>query len=174
MALKISLNGGNVVAVAAGGTYYIPTHAASFSLSNSTLTLFNNGTAVTFEASNDIQDKDDVTLASDAAVVAYLRQFVGVSFLDKAANATVTKVNTAITAVTLAAANLHRQKAIIVNNSAHKMYVKLGEVAPTTASFSYYRDASVKTEIVIEGFTGKITAIFDGSTGDAQVTEIHI
>ena len=173
MPLKISLNGGNVVAVGSSGTFYIPTSEASFSLNNSTLELFKSGQAIAFEDSADIQDKDDATLPNDAAVIAYLTQFLGISFLDKTANATVATVATSVTVVTLLAANVHRQKAIIVNNSAHKMYVKLGAGAATT-SYTYFRDASIKTEIVIEGYTGTITGIFDGATGDAQVTEIHI
>lgn len=173
MALKISLNGSNVVAVQGSNTWYLPAKNASFDLSNSNLSLLYAGKVIVTEASNDIQDKDDATFGSDAAVIAYLAQFMGFSYLDKTANTTVSTVATAITTVTLAAANAHRQKAIIVNNSAHKMYVKLGAAAATT-SYTYFRDASIKTEIVVEGYTGIITAIFDGATGDAQVTEVHI
>lgn len=174
MALQIDLNGANIVAVKGSDTYYIPSHVASFTLSNSTLTLFEgNRNTVVFEASNDIQDKDGATLASDAAVIAYLTQFVGISDLHKANSSSTAKVNCAAATFTVLAANKHRQKAILVNNSAHKLYVKLGSGAAVD-SFTYYREASTKTEIVIEGYTGIITAVADGATGDVQVTEVKI
>lgn len=178
MATKIELVGQNVKTTKGTTIWYFPMSEMSFTLSNSILSLFHKGDFVVSDASNDIQDIDGSTLASDAAVVNYLGQFVGVSSLSKVSNATTSQVAANVAVQTLLAANEHRTKAIIHYTGADKMYVKLGATA-TAVDFTYYRYgastlSSEKDEIVIEGYTGIITAIWDVATGNANVTEIHI
>lgn len=178
MATKIYLIGQNVKIEKGTSSWYIPAHQASYGITNSVLTVYQYGKFLVSDASNDIQDKDDATLASDAAVNSYLGQFVGVATLSKVSNATTSQVAANVAVQTLLAANEHRTKAIIHYTGANKMYVKLGATA-TAVDFTYYRDgastlSSEKDEIVIEGYTGIITAIWDVANGNANVTEIHI
>jgi hypothetical protein len=126
-----------------------------------------------FELSNNIQDIDDATLASDAAVHAYLGQFIGAMSLDAASNATHTSVaSIATTDTLLLAANEHRVKVFIYNNSTATLYVKYGTGASPT-SFAQVQVAAGVLE-PITGYRGLIHFYHSALNGTIEVTEVHI
>ncbi len=90
-------------------------------------------------------------------------------FTDRGATGTVSSVATSTTVATLLASNTSRKEAIIFNDSAQMLYVKLGSAA-TSTDFSY-RLAAGGT-LVEDKYTGIITGILDSSTGVARATEV--
>jgi nucleoside-diphosphate-sugar epimerase len=125
------------------------------------------------DASNVIDDINDVTLASDAAVNAYLGQFVGASTLDAASNATHTSVaSVATTDTLLLAANEHRVKVFIYNNSTSTLYVKYGTGASPTSFDQTIVGAGVLEPVT--GYKGLIHFYHSALNGTIEVGEVQI
>ena len=86
-----------------------------------------------------------------------------------AGTATVSRVSTSTSSVTLAAANANRKKLIVVTELG-TTHIKLGSTASVT-DYSFY--APSRTTIEIDTYTGIVTAVRTSGTGDVQVTEIE-
>jgi hypothetical protein len=145
----------------------------SYDVKNSTLSMYLDGVFIMSDASNVIDDINDATLASDAAVNAYLGQFIGSNDLSSASNATHASVaSVATTDTLLLAANEHRVKVFIYNNSTATLYVKYGTGASPT-SFAQTQVAAGVLE-PITGYKGLIHFYHSALNGTIEVTEVHI
>lgn len=84
---------------------------------------------------------------------------------------TQTSVGDSATSVSLLAANTQRLGAIIVNDSAATLYVKLGATASTTSyAYKLYPDDTVE---IPAGYTGAIDGIWSSDAGgNARITEL--
>ncbi len=87
-----------------------------------------------------------------------------------AANAALTNVATSTTSAQLLPANPDRRGAIVYNDAAATLYVKLGATASTT-SYSYAVTPGGTLETPF-GYSGRLDAILASGTGTARVTEL--
>jgi hypothetical protein len=90
--------------------------------------------------------------------------------MDRAANATVTRVASSATNVTLAADKGARRTFIIFNESSAVLYVKFGATA-TTTSYTLQIAAGGMYESPPVGYSGRVDGIWASANGAAQVTE---
>ena len=92
--------------------------------------------------------------------------------LARAGGTTITVTNVgAGTVATIAAGNANRRSTIIHNASGVKMWVRLASGA-TLANASFPIDAGETWEMPLHGYTGIITAIWEGAdAGNVRVTE---
>lgn len=83
---------------------------------------------------------------------------------------TLSNVSASITSVTLLASNTSRRGAIVHNDSAKALYVKLG----SSASLTSYTELLLADDTweVPYGYTGIITGIWTAASGTARVTEL--
>ena len=173
MASKIYLQGITVHIEKGAVVYTYPMAQLSYSLQNSTLSIYKNGKLIMFDASNVISDIDASLLANDAAVHAYLGQFIGNTDLSSASNSTHSSVaSVATTDTLLLAANEHRVKVFIYNNSTSTLYVKYGTGASATSFAQIQVAAGVL--IPITGYKGVIHFFHSALNGTIEVTEVHI
>lgn len=86
-----------------------------------------------------------------------------------ASSSTVTSITVTTVNITLLASNVNRKKAIIYNNTAKTLYVKLGTTA-STISFSYLLTSGATLEV--PNYTGNIDAILSAGSGPVLVTEL--
>jgi hypothetical protein len=84
--------------------------------------------------------------------------------------ATVTKVASSATNVTLLAANPNRQGAYIYNDGSGVLYIKCGATAVVADSFTHQEATETGWEIPA-GYTGIIDGIWTSANGAAMVTE---
>lgn len=87
----------------------------------------------------------------------------------KGTTSTLTNVAASVTNVTLIAANSNRIQVTIFNDGDKDMYIKLGTTA-STSSFSYF--LLRKEHLIIDDYTGRIDAIWTGTSATARITEI--
>lgn len=86
--------------------------------------------------------------------------------------ATVTRVGSSTTAVTLASANVLRRGFIIFNDSNSVLYVKFGPSASTT-DFTTYLPSGTMFDITPNlAYVGEVSGIWTSVDGAAQVTEM--
>jgi hypothetical protein len=90
----------------------------------------------------------------------------------RSANATVTKVASSASNVTLLAANIGRLGAYIYNNSTAILYVKCGATAVIADSFTFQLASETGIEIPA-GYTGIIDGIWASANGEAMVTSFE-
>lgn len=83
-----------------------------------------------------------------------------------------TNVAGSVSTVTLSAADTTRRVCTIYNDSAVKLYVKLGAAASTT-SFTVLLNPADYYETPA-GYTGIVTAVFSGASGFARITELRV
>ena len=86
------------------------------------------------------------------------------------ANATVTKVASSATNVTLLAGNYGRLGCYIYNDSTAILYVKCGATAVVADSFTVQLATETGWEVPA-GYTGRIDGIWASANGAAMVTE---
>ena len=179
MALKIYLIGVNVhiekTVTLPIGTFVQPMSDLSYSISNSILRIVSKELGqLCFELSNNIQDKDGATLASDAAVHSYLGQIIGASDISNVSSATVSSVTSVATTDTLLlAANEQRSSVLLWNNSTSTLYVKYGTGASTT-SFTHIVVAASTVALPVSGYKGILHFYHSALNGTIEVTEIHV
>jgi len=91
----------------------------------------------------------------------------------KATTGTITRVATSSGgSATLLASNVNRRGVVIYNDSLQNLYVKFNSGACSATSFTLIL-APGQTLMESEmGYTGAITGILDGGSGNAQVTEL--
>jgi hypothetical protein len=82
----------------------------------------------------------------------------------------VTRVATSTASAQLLVANANRKGVIIVNESSGVMYLKFGTTASST-SYTYRLVSNAVVEIAF-GYTGRIDAILNTGSGNAQITEL--
>jgi hypothetical protein len=174
MATKIYLQGNTTHIEKGTDVWTYPMANLSYSLTNSVLSIYCAGVFIMSDASNVIDDINDATLGSDAAVRAYLDQFIGASDISNVSNATVSSVTSVATTDTLLlAANEHRSKALIFNNSTATLYVKYGTGA-SAASFTKKVIGLSIDPLVIENYKGILHFFHSALNGTIEVTEIHV
>jgi hypothetical protein len=179
MALKIYLQGQNVhlekTVTLPVGTFVQPMADLSYSITNSMISIRSKELGqLCFELSNNIQDIDDATLASDAAVHAYLGQFIGAMTLANGSSATVSSVaSVATTDTLLLAANEQRTSVLLWNNSTSTLYVKYGTGASTT-SFTHIVVAASTVALPVTGYKGILHFYHSALNGTIEVTEVHV
>ena len=88
----------------------------------------------------------------------------------RSANATVTKVASSATNVTLLSANIGRLGAYIYNNSTAVLYVKCGSTAVIADSFTFQIASEAGIEIPA-GYLGRVDGIWASANGEAMITE---
>lgn len=86
-----------------------------------------------------------------------------------ASTATITRVATSASAVTILAANVNRKRAIIVTETGSQNYVAFGSAA-TATNYTYLLGSA--TTLEISGWLGSISLIRGTGTGNVQVTEL--
>jgi hypothetical protein len=89
---------------------------------------------------------------------------------EKAGTSAVTRVATSNASASLLASTATRLGATIVNESTHKLYIKLGAAASVT-SYTVILAANGYYEVPFD-YTGAIDGILDAGTGNAQITEL--
>lgn len=85
-------------------------------------------------------------------------------------NATVTRVASSATVVTIKAANSGRRTLSIFNESTAILYLKHGTTA-TTTDYTLQIGAGAYYEIPMPGYRGILTGLWASANGAAQVTE---
>lgn len=88
----------------------------------------------------------------------------------RSGNATVTKVASSASNVTLLSANIARLGAYIYNDSTAVLYIKCGATAVIADSFTFQVASEAGVEIPA-GYTGLISGIWASANGAAMVTE---
>jgi hypothetical protein len=118
-----------------------------------------------------LTESDEVTIADAAGTNKLAVNAAGAAsvILPKSSTATITRVATSGTAVTLLAANANRKKVIIMTESGTSNYVAYGSTATVT---NYTIMVGANATIEDEIWTGSISLIRSSGTGFVQVTEI--
>lgn len=89
---------------------------------------------------------------------------------DRGASATDTRVAVSTTSSMLLASNGSRKEAVIFNDSAANLFVRLSSSAASATAFAY--KVAAGATVIEDKYTGVITGILDSGTGNAQITEV--
>ena len=87
------------------------------------------------------------------------------------ANATLTTVPLSTTSAVLAPANANRKQLLISNDSGKELSVAFAATA-TTSAYSVVIGANNQWSGPLNGYTGVVSGILPGGTGNARVTEV--